>query len=474
MKKGSILWAALCVSGFSMHAVAMDGESDNAAVEKQLASLQEQVQTLSAQVKTNSAEEDSIASMIRGPEGRYWPNVSIAPYIGVRTHFDGSELVVNNPYVNDDVKLLEMRQQERAIYSENNTEDPDVPHLIFSGLVEVNASYSDDWQGTSASDVDLSGAELDSFIEMSHWVSGYMTFLYDNSTNTSASQNRIDNSSLELNQGFILVGDLDQSPLYLSAGQEYMPFGKYSSFMISSPYTKAIGRVKTRAVVAGYRSQEQGMSPFAAAFAYRSAANVGDSNTRIEDGGVNLGLNFDKNGWSGAVGTSWISQIADSQGLQGNGDVAGFAQTDDTENLEHRVGGFDLNANVTHGDVTFITEFVQATSEFNEADMMYNDSGAKPKAVDAEVGYSFNAWRPSSLAVGYSKSWQSFGIDLPEEAYLMTYGVSIWKHTLASIELAYNEGYSEGTTGSIAGTTASDDQLGNSYFSATVQFDSYF
>ena len=44
-------------------------------------------------------------------------------------------------------------------------------------------------------------------------------------------------------------------PLYLTAGQFYMPFGRYSSAMVSDPYTKVLGRTLARGIELGYTQQ---------------------------------------------------------------------------------------------------------------------------------------------------------------------------------------------------------------------------
>lgn len=493
MKKRSILLSALCAVGFGTVAFADDAAmttpaaDSSSALNNQVASLQQQVDALSKQVAGAhpSSSQSSAAGddMSAGPSGQYWPNVSIAPYIGVPTLYNGFELIVNQTYVNDDVKLLQLRQAERAAYKQNGGSDPEKPHLVFSGMLEAQASYADNYDGTSVSDVDLTDAELDSYIEMSPWISGYMTFMYDNSVNTSASPNRTDNSNLNLNQGFIMLGDFDKSPMYMSVGQEYMPFGQYSSFMVSDPYTKTLARVKTRGATFGYVGQQSDFAPYFAAFAYQSATDVSNSDERIDDGGANLGFKFNKSKVNGDFGVSWLSQMADSQGLQGDGDQLGFGESGTNsvtstgfENMDHRVPAVDVHTSMSTGPVTLIGEYVQATTSFSSDNMEFNDEGAQPKAMQLEMGYSFDAGDlPSTVAVGYNKSWEALAIDLPEDAYLASYSVSIWSHTLLSFEVAYNNGYSDGSTATLQQNDATNsDQLGEHYLSTTLQFDTYF
>ena len=495
--------SALCF-GASGLAHAATSDSNNDKLEQAIATLQAQIDDLKQQVKADDKQDNkglakqeakgekaddkvtyenqnNVGHQVAAHAGENinnLPVVTVAPYIGTPSQYDGSELIVNNPSINDDLKLLQMRQKQRA-YLQSHNQDTSIPRLIFSGYVEGQANYADQYTGSNTSDIDLTGAEIDSFIEANNWLSGYLSYAYDNGSDSQA--NRINSSNLELSQGFVTIGDLDKSSVYSSVGQLYVPFGQYSSFMVSDPMTKTLGRTKARALVVGYTNQsEAAAAPFVAAYAFKGATEVNnnDANNQVKDYGLNAGLNYSSEKWSGKLGASYISSIAESQGMQGDGSSSttfnGFAQSSADEDLSKNVAGVDVYGNLGYNNYTFLAEYTSATEHFDQADMSFNNSGAKPSALDLQAVYAFNYWRPSYISADFGKSWESLALGLPEYAYGVTYGVSVWRHALVSFQLLRNNGYSSGTTATGASTAVDTDQLGESYNSAMLQLDMYF
>lgn len=505
MKKLTLTLAmasALCFGASGAQAATSD---DNSKLQEAIAALQAQIDDLKQQVsaggeevvaatanneseakgdgKVNYENQDNVGRQLADRHGENVNNVpvvTVAPYIGIPSQFDGSELIVNNPSINDDLKLLQMRQQQRAYFNQHN-EDSSIPRLIFSGYVEGQASYTDNYLGGPTSDIDLTGAELDTLIEASPWLTGYMSYAYDSGAGSQA--NRVNNSNLELSQGFVTIGDLDKSDFYSSIGQLYVPFGQYNNFMIADPMTKTLGRTKTRALVVGYsKEMNDQIAPFASAYAFQGATEVNNdnSNNEVKDYGFNAGVNYSSEDFSATAGASYISSIANSDGLQGNGEsdggnFTGFAENSSYENLSKNVPGVDVYGSLGFNNYTFLAEYTAATAGFAASDLSYNGTGARPSALDLQAAYAFTYWRPSYIAADFGKSWQSLALGLPEYDYGVTYGVSAWRHALVSFQLLHNIGYSSGTTATGWGNTpVNTDQLGESYNSATLQLDMYF
>lgn len=247
--------------------------------------------------------------------------------------------------------------------------------------------------------------------------------------------------------------------------------------MITSPQTKTLGRTKPRALVVGYSKERAGLTPHAEAFVYRGATQVDSNaaNSQIREYGFNVGASYSKEHIATAFGASFTSNIAESDGLQGDGSSTGFAQQSGYENLDRDVPAFDVYGKVSYLDYTFLGEYVAATTNFSSDDLSYDNKGAEPKALDLQAAYAFEYWRPSYVAVDFGRSWQALAVGLPKTNVGFSYGVNIWSHTLLSFEFMHKWGYPNGSTATGPSNSAVDTgQVGESYDSATLQFDMYF
>jgi hypothetical protein len=419
--------------------------------------------------------------------------VSTGPYIGVPLIYSGGDLIINNPSVNQDVALLNVRKAIRTkLTALGRADEADHAHLLLSGIVEGQASYRKPGNGSTQSDVDLSAAELDGYVlGPSSWTSGLIAFSYDDSAGTSegsfGNNSRSQNSRIYLNKAFITIGDFSKSPLYGTIGQMYVPFGTYGTNMISSPLTKILGRTKARAIVVGFQQQSEN-ALYAAGYAFRGDTYAG-ATSRLDNGGVNVGYRYTiGQSIHGDFGGGVIANLADSVGMQNNGNSApqfgGFGATGNgNENIAHRVPAMNLRGQFSIGDhIDLLAEYIGAINSFSRNDLTANTHGAKPQALNAEAAYTFSAFeKPSSVAVGYGKSKDALVLGLPAQRYSLVFNTSWWKDTLQSIELRHDINYAAGNYASGSGTgtgTAGVTQVihgsGRSDNMITAQMDIYF
>lgn len=419
--------------------------------------------------------------------------VSSGPYIGIPLEYSGGNLIINTPSVNQDVALLKIRKNIRErLVALGIKRNPNHAHVLLSGIVEGQAMYKDPFSGPNTSTIELTSAGIDAYIlGPSKWLSSLISLVYDNtpgplegSLNNNA---RVQNSRFLVNQAFITFGDLQTTPLYGTIGQYYVPFGTYSSNMVSAPLTTVLGRTKARAILIGVQPQKEN-TLYGSGFIFRGDSYAA-STARINNGGINLGYRFSHNDWSGDIGTGVIANIADSGGMQNNGfgqpNFGGFGGTNTTnsgygdEQLVHRVAAYDFRALLSFtSHITLLGEYITSATAFSPADLQMNNHGAKPQALNAEAAYTFSLFsKPSSVAIGYGMSKQALAIGLPAKRFSVVLNTSWWKDTLQSLEFRHDIDYGKSNTANgstAAGINEPVQGTGNSGNTVTAQFDVYF
>lgn len=380
--------------------------------------------------------------------------VLTSPLLSLQSSDNASDLLVNYSTINEDLTLLQDKQKlEQAIGAENMP-SYSRPLLILSGKIESQLTYQMPYGSNSSSknSLALSGIELDAYAMVGKWASGLISISFNNSPLDPllvGSGNPANNGVLFVERGFFTVGNLQISPIYLTAGQTYLPFGRYSTYMLSNPSTKVLGRADVPAIILGF--YQDGI--FAQAYIFDGATDIGTSNSGVDGAGLNVGYKFDNTKYNGTFGMGIMGNLADTQGAQSTGGsgFVGFSENATTENLQHQVPGFDVNGSFGMGPFNLAVEYITATRSYSATDLTFNGEGATPKAFHAELDYIFDiATKPSSFALSYDQTWQALALALPKNSYTATFNTSIWKNTIQTLEFRHDVNYpSTDTAGGI-------------------------
>jgi hypothetical protein len=364
-----------------------------------------------------------------------------SPFLGARPAFDGSDYIVNISSINRDIRLMQQRRNLYRGYREIGYPNPDVPLIAISGKVEpvmtIGRSYFNDVTG----DIDLGSDELDVAAILNDYVEAYMGIAYNASPPDVGGQ-RVSNSSFSLNMGFINIGNLDKTPWYFTAGQIYIPFGRYSSSMVSPTLPMIMARIKDRPFIFGYKSQES-TGPLVSVYGYRSDTTLGTSGV----GGLNAAYIFQVLKGSGEIGAGYTSSMPDARGMQNTGSVpnttfGGFSSLTNGSEYIHKTGAANVHGNVSFSRYSLTAEWVGAVERFHVEDLSYQGHGALPQAAQLEAGVTFRTFdKPSSLAGAYQWSSDAIALNLPKHRLSAVYNISIWKDTLESLEYRHDIDY---------------------------------
>jgi len=340
---------------------------------------------------------------------------------------------------------------ERALEDKDAVDDGWFRNIEIAGLIEVEAFYAEPFGGGDESDIVLATFELGIASQVTDWVEVAASLLYEE-----------DDTDLEVDLAYITIANPDVAPVFLTAGQIYVPFGAYETNLISDPLTLEIGETRETTVQLGFVYQGFGGSVYAF-----NGDNKIDGDSRLGSWGANLLYGQERENLTWTVGAGYISDLGDSDTLQDSvadnrsarldeliesGDpLAGTFNTDPTE----RTGGWTANFAVIANGFNLIGEYLTASDDFDPASLGFNGQGAKPSAWNIELGYAFEIFgKESVVAAAYQGTDEAVALELPQERWMLGLSVGIFDNTALSLEYAYDTDYDkdDGGTGDNANT----------------------
>lgn len=423
--------------------VAKTGQvSDVASLSLRTQQLTEQVKELQSEVAKLRTKPEIIKGKDYGSlldTYAHGPAVVTSPLLSLTSAYDGSDLLVNLPSMNEDLFLLQARQDLENYAKKKGLEIPARPMLSISGGIEGQLIYNGNYVLPGKTDVDLSRAEVDFVAEIDKWITGTMVVDYDNNA-LDFHNRKVHDARFRIDRGFFTFGNLNEFPAYLTLGQVFAPFGKYTWLSINPPITLSLARIKERALVLGFN--KDGL--YGSLYGYKGETYVHNDNI-INSWGVNLGYG---KSWSNAsfdLGAGYVANIADSEGMQDTLSpfTPGFGRyVPYNLQLVHRVPGIDAHFSFTVDPFDFVSEYVGANTKFDPRDMSFDGKGARPAALNLTAKVRFDVFgKAAQFLVGYDGTWQALALNLPQQSYFAKVGVSLLRATLVSLEFRHDRDY---------------------------------
>ncbi|PHQ80836.1 MAG: hypothetical protein COB66_03865, partial [Coxiella sp. (in: Bacteria)] len=269
--------------------------------------------------------------------------VTTSPLLGEEAAGDASDVLEQVSKSNIQLTLLEQRSD---LIKQLKSEGSDLwrPIVELSGGIEGQI-YGMDGYGSSASPrgINLSSAELDVAGMVGPWAGGFMALDYNDSPASSGV--RETSGTIYLRDGFATIGNLNRFPLYFTIGKLRVPFGRWSSIMLTSPVTQTMGDTRSTAAILGFESH----GFYGSVFGFSGNQTSGGTDV-FKQGGLDAGYKAHfgaKNEDQVDFGVSVDSNLADANGLQGTGAATGsfqgFAGTGSSNNIVHRVPALDIH-----------------------------------------------------------------------------------------------------------------------------------
>lgn len=276
-------------------------------------------------------------------------------------------------------------------------------------------------------------------------------------------------STIHIDDGYVTISDLANTPFYARIGQQYLPFGDYERYPLIPPFTQALEESSETTVTLGV-AMDNGF--YASIYAFNGPTKESsEAKYTIRNGGAKVGYYGNWNalyeGTKYNVNLSWMRNIYDNDALY-NALVVGLPNSNISSSATatkltggasatNRVGGFAAHADMTAGAFDFAGNFttalnslVQNISDFSTKITSYT-TNSRLWLADIGVGYNFPTLAHDSR-VGLIYQWNGngeFGADLfkpsslslPHYAIDLTYTVNLMKNVDLGIAAEHNQSY---------------------------------
>lgn len=252
--------------------------------------------------------------------------------------------------------------------------------LSLTGLVEVEAAYNQVEGGAENSDLNLATAQLGIEAQVSEEVGAHLVLLYEEGSS----------DALNVDEAVITLHLLDRR-FMLAAGKQYLPFGHFSSHLVSDPLTLDLGESNDTALILRWHFTEIAEISLAA---FNGQTDQFGDDDHIDSWAAALevaplaGL---------TVGASYLSDLAESDlGLVQNDPLLGNI-------YNASIPAAAAFVSLAFGPLTFEGEYLAALDNFDPAIVALGTdlTGQRPQAWNLELAVvPAEKWQVAARAEG--------------------------------------------------------------------------
>lgn len=293
-----------------------------------------------------------------------------------------------------------------------------------SGLIEVEAGYRSGFDDAKESDVDMTNVELGLEVELTGFASAFVLAKWEEDGG----------EGVFIDEGGIVLGNLEQSGFSVSVGKLYVPFGVFETAMVSDPLTLELGETREGAVTVDVA----GGGFYGSVYAFNSAVGDSKDDDMLDAYGLKAGYAFEGSVVTADLSVGYISNLTSSGGF------SDYLADEGIDLVDEYSAGVTASAVVSVADVTLIGEYLAAVD---------NDylAGAddQPEAWNLELDYNFTlSGQPTVLAVAYQGTAEAAFLGLPELRVLAALSYEIAPGLGVALEVSHDEDYDQADGGS--------------------------
>jgi hypothetical protein len=268
-------------------------------------------------------------------------------------------------------------------------------------------------------------------------------------------------NGVAVDQAYVDIGNLAQSPFMLRVGKQYLPFGNYQLDAITPSLTQQLSETRGTAAQLAFVS-DTGLH--AAVYTFKGLQS---RNTPEPDDHTEANHPYNINNAGASLGyTNLTHKIGFDLGagyLYNMANVGTISQYIDT--YKNRVGGLAAHATMMTGPFTLGVKYVSAIGKFSSQDLAYIHSttvleGASPSAGNITGSLAFKTYGYDSKLTGsYQWSKQAYNphtgegettadFALPENRWSAEYDINVLENTMLGLEFRHDSAYGNDNKGS--------------------------